>query len=290
MLTQTIHDFLEYFDNVDFKERSLDAASLRLKQFENFCQTKNIKHIKDISYADLLTFITEFGYCSIHVKKSRVWALHQFFHFLTLKQIITQNIALKLPYPKIEKKIPPFLTCDEYNKILKYFAQKADKPSGLRNLIIVMIMGLLGFRTSTIVRINIEHFDLKNKTIWIQEKGTNTKRALPIPDILSHCLQQYIKIHPQKQGALFLSKRNKRISDRTLQQLFRDAAQQLGIDKKLHPHLFRHTAATYLNKIAGTSITQFVLGHARRANTEKYAHLNPDVYATYMKRHPYMNN
>ena len=153
-----------------------------------------------------------------------------------------------------------------------------------------MMMGLLGLRTSTIVRINIEHLDLKNNTIWIQEKGTNTKRPLPIPDILGYCLFQYIKFHSQKQGALFLSQRNKRISDRSLQLLFKDAAERLEIDKKLHPHLFRHTAATHLNKIAGTSITQFVLGHARRANTEKYAHLNPDVYATYMKRHPYMND
>jgi len=53
------------------------------------------------------------------------------------------------------------------------------------------------------------------------------------------------------------------------------------------PH-FRQTAATQLNKVAGTTITQEVLGHARRQNTLRYAHLNPDQYAVYMKRHPFM--
>ena len=62
----------------------------------------------------------------------------------------------------------------------------------------------------------------------------------------------------------------------------------IGIDKKLHARLFRHTAAKHLNKVAGTDITQHVLGHSHRANTLKYAHLNPDKYAIYMNKHPFM--
>ncbi len=85
-----------------------------------------------------------------------------------------------------------------------------------------------------------------------------------------------------------ISKRKKRISPRTLQDIFRTAADQLGIDKKLHARLFRHTAATHLNKVAGIEITQHVLGHSRRANTLIYTHLNPDQYAAYMKKHPFM--
>jgi site-specific recombinase XerC len=49
-----------------------------------------------------------------------------------------------------------------------------------------------------------------------------------------------------------------------------------------------HSTATYLNKTSGIEVTRHVLGHQRRANTCKYAHLNPDKYAVYMKLHPYM--
>jgi site-specific recombinase XerD len=62
----------------------------------------------------------------------------------------------------------------------------------------------------------------------------------------------------------------------------------VAIDKHLHAHLFRHTAATQLNVVAGTGICQQVLGHARRSNTVKYAHLNPDRYAEYMRAHPFI--
>jgi integrase/recombinase XerC len=121
------------------------------------------------------------------------------------------------------------------------------------------------------------------------EKGAVKKRILPIPDVLTSCLALFIKQHPQKTGPLFLSKRKTRISSSTIQQWFRNMTGELNINKQIHPHLFRHTAATWLNKTAGTSITQFVLGHARRSNTYRYAHLNPDVYAIYMQRHPFMN-
>jgi hypothetical protein len=40
--------------------------------------------------------------------------------------------------------------------------------------------------------------------------------------------------------------------------------------------------------VAGTTITQHVLGHSLRKNTNKYIHLNPDHYAAYMKKHPFM--
>jgi len=112
---------------------------------------------------------------------------------------------------------------------------------------------------------------------------------LIVPRILCIVLSQYLELHDKKQGPLFLSIRKKRISQRTLQDIFRQAADRLGIKKHLHAHLFRHTAATHLNRVAGPEITQHVLGHMWRKNTEKYTHLNPDQYAVYMKRHPFMS-
>jgi len=101
-------------------------------------------------------------------------------------------------------------------------------------------------------------------------------------------IRKYLQLPRRKKGPLFLSIRKKRISPRTLQDIFRAAADQVGIDKKLHARLFRHTAATHLTKVADTDITQQVLGHRRRVNTLKYAHLNPDRYGVYMKKHPFM--
>jgi len=304
MLAQLIFDFINYAEQVNFKVKSREAITSRLKQLAAYCDSHNIQDINEITFQHLLRFVAEFGYCSVHVRKSKIWALHQFFHFLTLKKIIPENIALQLPYPKVGRKDPLFLTTDEFNRILHHFAQKVNKPAGLRNLIIIMLMGIMGLRISSITRMDIDDVDLKRKTIRVYEKGTDYKRVLPLPDVLVSFLTVFVNDKPAQptgdepvkstrdepvESPLFLSKRKKRISSSAIQQIFRNVADELKINKKLHPHLFRHTAATYLNKTAGTSITQFVLGHARRSNTEIYTHLNPDIYAQYMQRHPYMN-
>ena len=145
---------------------------------------------------------------------------------------------------------------------------------GQRNLIIIMLLGTLGLRTSTLIALNIEDIDLTCGLVWTREKGRR-QRNMVLPHSICKIIQSYLQSLSRKKGPLLLSKRKKRISPRTLQDIFRTAAYQLSIDKKLHAKLFRHTAAIHLNKVAGIDITQQVLGHSRRANTIKYAHLNP---------------
>jgi len=153
----------------------------------------------------------------------------------------------------------------------------------------VLLLGTLGLRTTTLRLIDVADVDLRYGLLWVREKG-NRRRSLILPQPLCEIIGSYLKCLQQKgpHAPLLISKRGKRISQRALQDILRKAADRTGIKKNLHPRLFRHTAATHLNRLAGTEVTQHILGHARRANTLQYAHLNPDQYALYMKRHPYM--
>ena len=287
MLHRYINPFLEYCQLADFSPRSIQALTSRLNEFKAFLKSLRIRSVKKVTYRHLIDFVADYKAPSIHVRKSRVWTLRQFFHFLTLHRNTQKNIALKLPYPKIEKTVPQFLTPDEYNRLICHFSQQSDSSIGLRNLIIIMLLGTLGLRTRTLIALNIEDIDLTCGLVWIREKGQR-QRNLVVPHSFCKIIRTYLQSLKRKKGPLLLSKRKKRISPRTLQDIFRTAADQLNINKKLHARLFRHTAATHLNKVAGIEITQHVLGHSRRANTLKYAHLNPDQYAVYMRKHPFM--
>jgi integrase/recombinase XerC len=287
MLHRHINQFLDYCSLADFSIRSIQALTARLNEFDIFSKTQRIRSIKKVRYRHLIVFAADFNAPSIHVTKSRVWALRQFYHFLTLHRIVPENIATGLPYPKIEKTVPQFLTKEEYMLLIRHFTDRASSPMGLRNLIIIMLLGTLGLRTSTLTALNVEHIDLTCGLLWVREKGRR-HRNMVLPHCLCKIIRNYLQPQRRKKGPLLISKRKKRISPRTLQDIFRTAADHLGIDKKLHARLFRHTAATHLNKVAGIEITQHVLGHSHRANTLKYAHLNPDQYAAYMKKHPFM--
>jgi len=288
MLETEMKHFLSYCRISEFAKKSIEALTTRLNEFKEYLETDPIRSSKEISYRHLREYVAEFKTPSIHIKKGRVWTLHQFFHFLTLNGWVSENIARDIPYPKIEKTVPHFLTINEYNRILSYFIKNAIDFFGLRNLALIMMLGLLGLRLGSILSLNIEDIDLETGLIWFTDKGRK-ERTLVLPGILSIVLSQYLQLHERKLGPLFLSKRKKRISLRTLQIIFKQAAGELGIEKHLHAHLFRHTAATHLNRVAGPAITQHVLGHSYRKNTEKYTHLNPDQYAVYMKRHPFMS-
>lgn len=287
MLNSKIDSFLHYCQVSNFSDKSIESLSARLKEFKAFVTSCSIESLQQITYQDLLRFVAD-GCASVHIKKARVWTLQQFFHFLKLEGVIEVNSAKELPYPKIEKTVPQYLSIDEYNRILHYFSTRADSVIGLRDLIIIMILGFLGLRISSVISLNRDDVDVVCGLLRVVEKG-GRKRALILPGILCKFLRQYLCALGQRQGALFLSKRNRRISARTLQDIFHQARCDCGIEKHLHAHLFRHTAATHLNKVAGTDITQHVLGHDWRKNTEKYTHLNPDQYAVYMKKHPYMD-
>jgi len=102
-----------YCQLVDFSARSIQALTIRLNELANFLKIQRIRSVKKVRYRHLIDFTTDFNAPSIHVTKSRVWTLRQFYHFLTLNRIIPENIATGIPYPKIEKTVPEFLTQEE---------------------------------------------------------------------------------------------------------------------------------------------------------------------------------
>ena len=177
MLHRIISQFLEYYQLADLSARSIQALTIRLNELANFLKTQRIQSVKKITYLHLVDFVADYKNPSIHVRKSRVWTLRQFFHFLTLHQHVPKNIALKLPYPKIEKTVPQFLTIHEFKLLIRFFSKQADSPIGLRNLVIILVLGTLGLRTSTLTALNIEDIDLACGLLWVREKGRR-KRSM----------------------------------------------------------------------------------------------------------------
>ena len=261
MLHRVIQDFLSYCRLADFSHRSLQALAIRLNEFADFLKSQRIRSTKQVSYLNLIAFVADFNTPSIHVRKSRVWALRQFYHFLTLHHKVAENLATGLAYPKIEKTVPQFLTQAEYNRLIRYFSTRANDLWGLRNLIILLLLGTLGLRTTTLRLIDVADVDLRYGLVWVREKGAR-RRSLILPQPLCEIIGSYLKCLQSKgtHASFLISKRGKRISQRALQDIFRKAADRTKIKKNLHPRLFRHTAATHLNRVAGTEVTQHILG------------------------------
>ena len=113
MLHRYCSQFLAYCELADFSARSIHALTIRLNELAKFLKIQRIRSVKKVRYRQLIEFTADYNAPSIHITKSRVWTPRQFYHFLTLQRIIPENIATGIPYPKIEKTVPQFLTQEE---------------------------------------------------------------------------------------------------------------------------------------------------------------------------------
>jgi site-specific recombinase XerD len=287
MLSENITSFLDYYQSLSYSKKSLQALGRYLSRFNGYVNGLEISAITEIAYSHLAEFAIGVPGDSATVGKMRVWALRRFFGYLKLKGVIADNPAEKLTYPKIEKRVPRFLAAAEFTKMLALLGREADKPYGLRNLLMVLLMGVLGLRISAIHRLNSDDVDLRLGRLFIQEKG-GSHRFLLLPAVMVFLLDRYLLNHPGGESALFLSRRGRRISSSAIQRLTLQIARKCGYSTRMHPHVFRHTAGTQLNQVADIHIVREVLGHQRESNTRRYIHLNPHEYGQYMKRHPYI--
>jgi site-specific recombinase XerD len=286
MLAKYITQFLDYCQTANFAAKSLQTLRLRLLEFDRFLHSRRIRSVQKIRYLDISAYITDGVNPSLHVKKARIWTLRLFFHFLKLRNVLDVNLAKNLRYPPIRKTVPRYLTAKQFSQLVEYFAKRSRSSGGSQNLIIILLLGLFGLRLSTLLHLNVEHVDTENLRLLLFDKG-RTVRMVYLPLVLCRLLKVHIKLLSYQQGPLLLSQRGARLNPQSVQKILQAAGQELDLDFNLHAHIFRHTAATQINKVAGVDIVQNILGHSRWENTLQYTHLNPDIYAVYMKRHPY---
>ena len=124
-------------------------------------------------------------------------------------------------------------------------------------------------------------------------KGSK-ERYVPIgEDAIKHIL--YYKNHDRKnlkiiydEDILFLNLRGKKLSRIAVFTLVKDLAKNIGLQKNVSPHTFRHSFATHLIEGgADLRAIQDMLGHASITTTEIYTHLNTEYLRdTILSFHP----
>ncbi len=199
-----------------------------------------------------------------------------FSHFLK-KEGITLNLALKRP--KIDKKLPVYLSVDEIFHVLDTVTDdQLPSKSPIRDKAVFELLYATGIRCSELVAIRFQDIDMQNKTVRIQGKGNKERIAL-----FGEKAKKKIKEYTDKerlpmsshQEALFVNAHNKPLATRTIQRIFEMFRTVLKIDKHITPHKIRHSFATHLlNQGTDLRIVQELLGHQTVTSTEKYTHVS----------------
>ncbi|MGC8827038.1 MAG: tyrosine-type recombinase/integrase, partial [Anaerolineae bacterium] len=94
--------------------------------------------------------------------------------------------------------------------------------------------------------------------------------------------------HGRPSPALFLNQRGERLSARGVQGILQELARAAGIEKKVTPHVLRHSFATHLLEGgADLRAVQELLGHANLYTTQIYTHVSQrHMRKVYLQAHP----
>ena len=201
----------------------------------------------------------------------RATSIREFYAYLKKNKIITENPAVDMTIPAIEKnRRPIYMTKDESIKLL--LATQGEFHQIRDNAILTLVL-TVGLRVSELVNINKK--DIKENTLSIKGKG-NKNRYIHLNNLCLTAINNHIQNSRYNSGdALFVSQQGNRMSVQTVQLLVRKYVNKAKLNPEITPHKLRHTAATLMMATGKIDITtiQNILGHESIVTTQKYTHV-----------------
>lgn len=243
-----------------------------------------IRKIKLDDIHAFLSYLTNTYHSKAATRARKASSIRVFFNYLSQKaNLIDFNPAQNLETPKLDKRLPKYLSLDDSKKLLDT-ASNPDNRNNKRDYAIITLFLNCGMRLSELVGINIKDINFSECQMTVIGKG-NKERTIYLNKACINAIKDYLEVRPKEgiktdklnsKNALFLSERKERISRRTVQHIVDKELMAAGLDtNKYSTHKLRHTAATLMYQYGNVDIRalQEVLGHESISTTEIYTHV-----------------
>ncbi len=282
--------FLKYMKIHFNLTNETDFANIRIDDFD-------IATLKRITLEDIHSFISYLAVeqrSKASTRARKISTIRVFFKYLTVKaKIIDVNPAQNLETPKLDKRMPKYLTLEDSKKLLNVALQE-DVRNKERDFAILTLFLNCGMRLSELVGINIKDIYFDECKMTVIGKG-NKERTIYLNKVCMEAIKSYLEVRPKEgidsksKDALFLSERRERIARRTVQYTVEKELRKAGLDTtKYSTHKLRHTAATLMYQYGEVDIRalQELLGHASISTTEIYTHVANEQVRNAVERNP----
>jgi len=259
----------------------------------------NITDINKIKKNHIISFLSSLNYYKKVNDKikysesslSRYVSSIKGFHFYLLEQeISTKDPSEKIISPKLKKKIPVILTVEEIDLIIESI--DLNKSIDYRDKAIISLLYSSGIRISELMKLKLIDFNLDNSILSVMGKGRK-ERIVPVGEGAMIYILSYIEGHRSSfikknnsNGFLFLNNRGQSLSRMGLWNIIKKRTENTVINKKITPHIFRHSFATHLIEGGADLVAvQQMLGHSDISTTQIYTHLDKSYLKEIHKSH-----
>lgn len=179
-----------------------------------------------------------------------------FFQWLQNEEFIIKNPCASIKPMKEPKRMRKPLTEEEVEILRDCILTRREKA-------ILEFFLSTGCRLSEVLNVKIKEVDFTNKTLLVIGKGDKERRVY-FTERCKRALNNYLKSRVDSCEYLFVTDRkpNRRISPRGMQVIINKMQMKSGLDRHIHPHIFRHTFATQaLRSGMKPEVIQQILGH-----------------------------
>ena len=288
ILVKQIEEFVTYLGvEKNYAQNTIASYERDLLKFLSFLINRNIADWLEIESDTVNLFVMGLRHSEMSGKSIRRYlsSIRGFFNFLIDNGVMVKNPALSIQTPKIDRVLPKTIDFDDLTNMMNL---KTDHYSELRSVLMIELLYSCGLRVSELVGINIKDLDVNEGFVRVMGKGGKA-RFSPIGGSAINVLETYLTKRPESESdALFLNQKGLRISPRSVQNIVKKRALDVGVSINVHPHMLRHAAAThFLQSSHDLRTVQEFLGHKSIKSTQIYTHLDfLELSKVYDEFHP----
>lgn len=226
---------------------------------------------------------------------NHVSGLRTFFRFWMRRGRLTRNPFAGVPLPKLEKRLPKFLT-EEQMKLLLHGPQRLlensaiDAHTAWRDRLAMELLYGAGLRVSELVALTYGAVDFESGVARVLGKGQK-ERLCPLGRVALAVLTKFRDEFARAKSPgsqILVNADGSHMTIRAVQLMLKRYLALAGLPLDLTPHKLRHSYATHLlNAGADLRLVQELLGHSQLATTQVYTHVSvARLKEIYAKAHP----
>ena len=286
--------FDEYIHGLERERRlslnTIEAYQRDLSDLMVFLKASGIDCWEDVSMKKARMFparMRQKGLSATSIQRA-LSSARSLYRFLIARGVLSINPFDGVSAPRAPKKLPETSSVDELSSLLD---QHDGTILSIRDHAVMELFYSSGLRLSELVSLDMGSIDYQQAQVHVTGKG-NKQRLVPIGykamEVLRIWLERRGELAGNGEPALFVNQSGERISVRGIQLRVDAWGKKQGFDRRLHPHMLRHSFASHLLESSGDlRAVQELLGHSDISTTQIYTHLDFQHLAkVYDKAHP----
>ena len=289
-------DLIMFLRYMKYHFKMTDEAEFSNINIKDFT-IQDLAKVKENDIHNFITYLSINRKCGPATCARKISTIRIFFKYLTITNpLLSENPAQNLETPKLNKRLPRYLTLEDSQKLLNASFNNENDKNKERDFAIITLFLNCGMRLSELVGINISDIKFDDMKLTVIGKG-NKERTIYLNKSCIDAINAYLKVRPtnpkkdskNSDKALFLSSYRQRISKRTVENVVDRELLNAGLDTtKYSTHKLRHTAATLMYKYGQVDIRalQELLGHESISTTEIYTHVDNDQVRSAVENNP----